>query len=226
MRELSVFCDESGDFGTYGPHSPYYIVSLVFHDQSIDIQREIPYLEQSISNIGFSRSLTIHTAPLIRREAEFVNVGMEKRRKLFDALFSFYRHCGITFQTFVVEKRKFGSGEDLVMRLAKIMGEFLRNNLSYFQSFDRVVIYYDKGQKEITRTLKIIFSANMSNVEFRIVQPEQYRLFQVADLACTLELLQLKYANKALSPSERDFFVNPKRLKKTYLRNFELKRFD
>ncbi len=154
MRELSVFCDESGDFGAYDHRSPFYIVGLVFHDQSIDIQREIPHLEQSISNIGFSRDLTIHTAPLIRREAEFVNVCMEKRRKLFDALFVFYRCCDITFRTFVVEKKKFGSGDDLATRLAKVMGEFLRDNLSYFQSYDRVVVYYDKGQKEITRTLK------------------------------------------------------------------------
>lgn len=101
----------------------------------------------------------------------------------------------------------------------------MRDNIGYFQSFDRVVVYYDKGQKEITRTLKIIFSAHMSNVEFRIVQPEEYRLFQVADLACTLELLQLKHVSKALSSSEKDFFINAKRLKKTYLHNFEMKRF-
>ncbi len=65
----------------------------------------------------------------------------------------------------------------------------------------------------------------MSNVEFRVVHPDKYRLFQVADLVCTLELLQLKYDNKMLSSSEGDFFINLKRLKKTYLRNFKIKRF-
>ena len=33
MRELSVFVDESGDFGEYDYHSPYYIITLVFHNQ-------------------------------------------------------------------------------------------------------------------------------------------------------------------------------------------------
>lgn len=33
MKELSVFIDESGDFGAYEPHSPYYIITMVFHDQ-------------------------------------------------------------------------------------------------------------------------------------------------------------------------------------------------
>lgn len=36
--ELSVFVDESGDFGEYDYHAPYYIISLVFHNQSHDIQ--------------------------------------------------------------------------------------------------------------------------------------------------------------------------------------------
>lgn len=33
--------DESGDFGEYEKHAPYYIVSMVFHDQSIDISPNI-----------------------------------------------------------------------------------------------------------------------------------------------------------------------------------------
>lgn len=30
------------------------------------------------------------------------------------------------------------------------MGEFLRENLEFFQRYDRVVVYYDKDQKEVT----------------------------------------------------------------------------
>ena len=41
MKELSVFVDESGDFGGYEIHSPYYIVTMVFHDQDIDITEKI-----------------------------------------------------------------------------------------------------------------------------------------------------------------------------------------
>lgn len=225
MRELSIFCDESGDFGPYDHHCPYYILTLVFHDQSIDISNEVSLIEEKVSNLGFDSETAIHTAPLIRRESEFISIPMRERRKLFDALFSLFNHCNISFQTFVVEKREFGSGDSLAERLAKIMGEFLRENLEYFQGFDRIVVYYDKGQKEITRTLKIIFSSNMSNVEFRIVQPNEYRLFQVADLVCTLELVGLKRVDKAMSFSEKDFFINMNRLKKIYLRKLERKRF-
>lgn len=29
MKELSIFIDESGDFGEYDYHSPWYIVTMV-----------------------------------------------------------------------------------------------------------------------------------------------------------------------------------------------------
>ena len=37
VKELSIFIDESGDFGDYDYRSPYYIIARVFHEQSEDI---------------------------------------------------------------------------------------------------------------------------------------------------------------------------------------------
>ncbi|MGN1165356.1 MAG: hypothetical protein ACI4S2_02875 [Lachnospiraceae bacterium] len=39
MKEkiLSVFVDESGDFGQYNPASPNYYVAMVLHNQEVDI---------------------------------------------------------------------------------------------------------------------------------------------------------------------------------------------
>ena len=33
MGKLSIFVDESGDFGAYSVRSAYYIVSMIFHEQ-------------------------------------------------------------------------------------------------------------------------------------------------------------------------------------------------
>ena len=49
VSELSIFIDESGDFGPYGFHSPYYIITMVFHDQAVDISGPIAKLETVIS---------------------------------------------------------------------------------------------------------------------------------------------------------------------------------
>ena len=53
MKELSVFIDESGDFGDYKLLSSYYIISMVFHDQSVDIQPQIRKLEENLSYISY-----------------------------------------------------------------------------------------------------------------------------------------------------------------------------
>ena len=37
MKELSIFIDESGDFGEVKERPAYYLVTFVFHDQKEDI---------------------------------------------------------------------------------------------------------------------------------------------------------------------------------------------
>lgn len=113
MKELSIFVDESGDLGEYDFHAPYYIISMVLHDQSYDMQGELIALEESLSRV---------------------------------------------------------------------------------------------------------FNALLENVEFRKVLPADYRLFQVADLICTLKLTELKANVHTLSKSEKMFFGDERTLKKNYIK--------
>jgi hypothetical protein len=64
------------------------------------------------------------------------------------------------------------------------------------------------GQIELTKVLISVFSTLYAHVEFRRVQPVDYKLFQVADLVCTMELLAEKAENNSLSRSEQEFFGN------------------
>ena len=61
-----------------------------------------------------------------------------------------------------------------------------------FSHFDSVVIYYDNGQTELTKVITSVFSSLLSNVDVRKVKQIDYLLLQVADLACTMELLAEK----------------------------------
>ena len=49
MKELSVFIDESGDFGEYDDQAPYCIITMVFHEQSQPITNAVQKLEQALS---------------------------------------------------------------------------------------------------------------------------------------------------------------------------------
>ena len=86
MKEkvLSVFIDESGDFGQYNSASPNYYVAMVLHNQEIDISKNIEALERQVSNWGYPEH-TIHTGPLIRRESVYKNDLRERRKALFNA---------------------------------------------------------------------------------------------------------------------------------------------
>ena len=126
MKELSIFVDESGDFGAYEPHAPFYLFTLVFHDQ---------------------------------------------------------------------------------------------NN-------SRIIVYYDNGQVELNKVLASVFTVMLPQSEFRKVIPADYRLFQVADLFCTLELICLKNQRHIMSKSEEAFFGSMRDMQKNYLKPMYKKRYN
>ena len=78
-RVLRCFIDESGDFGSYDHHSPYYIVAVVLHDQKNDISEHIKALDEHLSHHGYLHH-ALHTGPLIRRESDYEFDLMENRK--------------------------------------------------------------------------------------------------------------------------------------------------
>lgn len=90
MKELSIFVDESGDFGAYDYRSPYYIISMVFHDQNIKIANELKKLENALSYMGLEKHC-VHAGPLIRQEAEYHFMEPENRVKVLKCLMAFFR---------------------------------------------------------------------------------------------------------------------------------------
>ena len=223
MAELSIFIDESGDFGEYEAHSPLYLMTLVFHNQSKDISGGIEHLKKQIVEQGFPREHAVHTGPLVRREKDYRNIELTNRRKLFRHLYDFARVADIRYKTFIFKKREFKDHDALVSRMSRDLGMFVRDNLAFFQSFDNLIVYYDGGQKEITTIINAVFNV-LVDAEIRRVKPSDYCLFQAADLFCTLELVKFKLDNLDLSKSEDDFFRGPRTFKKNYWKPIEGKR--
>ena len=224
MREnvLSVFVDESGDFGHYNPSSPNYYVTMVLHEQSIDISKNIIALEKQVSNWGYPNH-TIHTGPLIRRESVYKEDLREERKSLFNALYHFTRMLNIRYICSVInqgeceEKTKMSYTE----KLTKEIAGGLRANYEYFRKFDKIVVYYDYGQTELAQILVSVFNAMFVSVEFRKIENNQYKLSQAADLICTLEAIAQK---KVLTKSEVEFFHSKNAFKKNIYKNIVKKK--
>ena len=212
---LSVFIDESGDFGPYERHSPYYIVSMVLHEQLLSIDDNISALDAHLLNLNSSPRI-VHIGPLIRREQDYRNDLMEDRKKLFNALFNFARKLPVTYICAKVRKSECTDVVDLTTKLSRSISKILREHAEYFESFDKIIVYYDNGQVELTKILTSLFNALFGNIEFRKVKPVDYKLFQVADLICTLELLNEKLITSSFTRSELEFFHSARDFKKNY----------
>jgi len=222
VAELSIFVDESGDFGA---HSDYYVVGLVLHDQSHDISPALDRLAVELRLAGFDPSHPIHTGAAIRGEDEYRGLSLDDRLREFTRLFTFAQHIPAAYQAFRFRKREHPDRLGLKGAISRALSVFLRDHTRYFLSFDKVLVYYDNGQAEITDILNTLFNAFFFTVEFRRVLPAQYRLFQVADLYCTLELLEAKTADGRLSRSDLYFFESRRALRKDYLAKLPKRRF-
>ena len=217
MKELSVFIDESGDFGLYSPHSPYYIITMIIHEQNDDIQSAINKLDNELDNLGLS-DICIHTGPIIRKEEIYSNLNLAERRRIFNKMVAFIKQISIQYKCFYIKKKEVADVVDATGRLSKQISQFIRDNYDYFLSFNDVKIYYDNGQVEVSKLLSSVFNSLLPDPVFKKVMPKDYKLFQVADLFCTMELIRLKEENNQLSNSERIFFGNLRDLKKNYLK--------
>ena len=198
---------------------------MLFHNQDKDIKNNIQILNNALKNKGYEENFAIHTEPLIRREELYVTLSPNERRAIFSKLFYFVMKTDISYKTFIFEKRQYENLLKLEGRMSKEMSLFIRNNIDFFQSFDEVILYYDNGQRNLNRILNSVLSSNLSKYDVRKVSPKDYKLFQAADLICTLELLRLKAEHKKLSNSELVFFHNERDLKKQFLKPIKKREF-
>ncbi len=225
MKELSIFVDESGDFGEYETHAPYYIVTMVFHNQDVDITSNINMLNNALKQIGYGDGQAVHTEPLIRREKPYLYFQPNERRAIFSKLYFFTLGCDIKYKSFVFQKNEFENNFKLEARMARDISLFIRDNLTYFQQFEKVILYYDNGQHELNRILNTVLATQLADYDVRKVIPSDYRLFQVADLICTLELLKIKAESGHLSKSEERMFHSKRDFKKDFLKGIKKKEF-
>ncbi len=226
MKELSIFVDESGDFGEYNSRfAPQYVFSMVFHEQDNDIEHSIKLIDREMANLGFFNHV-VHTSPLIRKEEVYCNLSPNERRAIFTKLFFFFKSAPLTYKSFVFERKECTDEDSLKSRIKTSLERFLMDNYDYFSSFDKVILYYDNGQKQLASVLTEVLGEKLLSFERKLeVKPYKYKLLQVADMICTLELLKIKAGKNSLTESEKSIFHSVRDLKKDFLKKIKLKEF-
>ena len=100
---LSVFVDESGNFGDPDDSARYCIVTLVFHNQSAEITRFIKELNQANYDLGIDpETFQFHMGPLIRQEDEYTAMSRPMRGRILDRMMTFVRKVEFSYHCITV----------------------------------------------------------------------------------------------------------------------------
>lgn len=222
MRELSIFIDESGDIGS---GSKYYLLSLVFHDQSIDIDNWLTSYERSCIE-GDLPHHTFHFTPILRGHPPFGSLDFSTRKALLGRFRFFVEKLPFKYAMFSYEKRHFIDTEDLQRHMQLDISNFILDSLDFFQRYEQIKIYYDNGQSIVSKSVHGAIDATLFNgaIVYRDIKPSNYRLFQVADYVCGIELAALHFDRNEVGASEKRFFGARKHFSQNYLKKLRRKR--
>lgn len=223
MKELSVFVDESGNYG--GRSAKYYLITLVFHDQSASIVEPIENYEHALRTRG-RPDIPLHMNPLMHGNESYKAMDTRMRSRLLAGFASFANKCPITYATFSYQRDRFTNDETMFARMRRDLVLFLFDTLQSFQEYDAVKIYYDDGQNEVTNVLHAAFGyvLGAQAVIYKECDPRHFRLQQIADYICEIELARIKYERSEQSKTEQIFFGSYRDFKKNHLRKIRTKR--
>ena len=220
VKEISVFVDESGSFDPDVIASHFYLVCMVFHDQSASIAEGLHRLNDSLAELGLTEDHAVHAGPLIRWEKPYRNLLRLERKSIFSRMMSFVRRSEISYRCFCVDKRTVDDYSGLHKKLLREIVGFLSDKAEQLNVYDKLKIYYDNGQSDVLTLLREGFKSFADKVEFvENVTPGKYRLFQAADMIATLELLRAKLrADGRITASEKSFFESVQKLNRAFLK--------
>lgn len=215
IGRLNIFIDETGEFGLGRRSAKFYGVSLVFHEHTTDISSQLQGLSRRFADLNFSGM--VHMGDLINGHGEYENMGIKERKKIYSALFRFSSSVKMKYSSIIFQKRFADDVGKLANSLKLLLRNLIEENLAYFQQFNKIIVYYDGGQKILARIIDEEFGTLPSYVRKADFDHTEKKLFQVADMLTFLDKLIYKYEHRMkLSPSEKRFFNTKEILRVRY----------
>lgn len=221
-RELSIFADESGD---RTGKARYYLLTLVLHDQANAIKSNIFQYENSLLHSDLP-NIPFHSEPLLNGHDPYDNLGLDQRKKMLSSFSALVRYLPIEYVTFTYKSSEHADEDELCNRMERDISRTITERLDFFQAFDDVKVYYDNGQAIVKHALYSAVGSTLSKnvmVKKRASMTE-YRLAQVADYLCTIELAALKYEAREAGATYNKFFGGIGAFKKNWLKQARRKR--
>ena len=203
-REPGIFVDESGSDGLSDRH---HLLTVVMRDRSEGIADSIESHEGALRAKGLP-DMPFHASPLMNGKDQYSGLDMGTRKVPLSSFRVFFRHTPVRYHTFAYATKQFTSLERLAGTMRRDLVNFPFDNLAELRDYDAVKVYYDNGQRSIAESphLAIEYALSRDTVVYRSAQPSEYRLSQVADYICTMELTAIKFAEHATAATDEKFF--------------------
>ena len=134
----------------------------------------------------------------------------------------------ISYSTFIYRRSEFSDLNKLMLRMKRDVSDLLFDHLDFFQEFDEVKVCYDNGRDIVKQALdqSIGFVLSKGVVERRKTSMIDYRLEQVADYLCTIELAAVNYGAREAGETYNKFFGKFGPFKKNWLKQARRKRIN
>ena len=204
MKRLNIFVDETGGFGFSEGTSRLYGISFVFHNQDNDISKEIDNLNSRLDKLEYHNM--IHTAALIMKKGDYCNFSIDKRKSIFNTIYTFAKRIKARHYTIIIDKKYMNDNKILKKNIKQEINKMINDNLDYFNRFDEIIIYYDNGQIPLGKIIDSEFSSFNTKhiIDFDHIEK---KLFQVADMLTFIDKLDYKTKHKInISSAEKYFF--------------------
>ena len=222
MKRLNIFIDETGEFGFDKGSSELYGVSFTFHEQQDDIMVELNKLNKRLREIGYTEM--IHMADLIMNRKEYKSFDIKKRKSIFNSIYQFSRRIPVKYKTIIIDKRYTDNRTVLRQRISMEINKMIKENETYFERFDKIVMYYDNGQEVLGTILDSIFCW-FDGFEHRVdFDHKEKRLFQVSDMLTFVDKYDYKYKNKIPFTEGEKYFFSVEDIRRV-LKELNKKRF-
>ena len=209
----------------HGGKARYHLLTLVFHDQADSIAEAVTGYEAKLARADLL-NIPFHSEPLMNGHKGHEFLGVEQRKAMLAHFSSLVRRLPISYTTLIYRRSQFEDPARPMERMGRDIPSAMVERLDFFQSFDDVKVYYDNGQDIVKQTLDRSVGKALSKgvVRRRKTSMTDYRLEQVADYLCTIELALVKYEAKEDGETYNKFFGGVGSFKRNWLKQARSKR--
>lgn len=222
-NRLNLHVDESGNQTL---SEGRYLIAVVLHDHSQSVEEAIEHYEVRLAEAGLP-DVPFHGKDLLHGNEAYATVSLGDRKRLLTQFARLVRELPISFFALRYDTITVHNRDELEARIRRDLASLVFDELTYFQAFDTIAVYYDNGQGAVSAALHdaLDFVLAKNVADYRDAEPNARRLLQVADYVCTILRISKDYDDGKQTSTHERFFGSRRQFMQSYKKQLDRKTF-